>query len=71
MLVVPTGKGLLGIMDDFMGSGTASIMVQNQQLRANASPADLLKVWYNLNKSSLTRSNSAISSKKPTKNLSL
>ena len=54
MLVVPTEKGLLRIMDDFMGSGTASIMVQNQQLRANASPADLLKVWYNLNKSSLT-----------------
>ena len=27
MLVVPTEKGLLGIMDDFMGSGTASIMV--------------------------------------------
>jgi len=44
MLVVPTEKGLLRIMDDFMGSGTASIMVQNQQLRANASPADLLKV---------------------------
>ena len=28
-----TEKGLLGIMDDFMGSGTASIMVQNQQLK--------------------------------------